>query len=160
LLDLIAKRVLAEERVENSSTTTESESEDEAETPLSGPSARRDEALERLADLEAFAKGLPQGATREGALRACRNAIAFVSFWPSDLESPDADIDDDGTVSVEQFRPDGTLQAVFDFLAGENATYAILTGTRIVDKGYLKIRDPGEMAKIFKTVRSVVEGQT
>jgi hypothetical protein len=160
LLDLIAKRAIAEERFEDNSTTIESEGEDRAGVSLSEPGPKRDEALERLAELEAFAKGFPAGATRDGAIRSCRNAIAFVSFWPSDLESPDADIDEEGTISVEQFRPDGTLQAVFDFLRGEAATYAILTGTRIIDKGYLQIRDPREMAKVFRTIRSVAGAQT
>ncbi len=117
----------------------------------------RDDALKRLAELEAFAKLLGDPAMRDVAVRSCRDAVTLLSFWPSDLIAPNADIDYDGTVSVEQFRADGTLQAIFEFSEPNRAAYAVLTGTTVVKKGYVSTLDPGEMTRAFERIRSVAD---
>ena len=76
-----------------------------------------------------------------------------MSFWPSDLMAPDADIDDDGIVSVEQFKDDGTLHALFEFAEPNRAAFAVLTGTTVVAKGYVSTLDIGEMTQVFERIR-------
>ncbi len=113
----------------------------------------RNDALKRLVELEAFAKSLGDPAMRDVAVRSCRDAVTLLSFWPSDLMAPDADIDDDGIVSVEQFKDDGTLQALFEFAEPNRAAFAVLTGTTVVAKGYVSTLDAGEMTQVFERIR-------
>jgi hypothetical protein len=120
-------------------------------------SSSRDEALRRLAEIESFARSVDGAAIRGIALRSCRDAITLVSFWPSDLVVPDVDIDEDGIVTVEQFRPDGTLQAIFEFSEPERATFAVLAGARIVDRGFVPTRDASAMAGVFEVIRSATD---
>jgi hypothetical protein len=67
--------------------------------------------------------------------------------------APDADIDDDGIVSVEQFKDDGTLQALFEFAEPNRAAFAVLTGTKVVSKGYVSTLDAGDMSRAFERIR-------
>jgi hypothetical protein len=113
----------------------------------------RNDALKRLMELEDFAKSLGNPATRDVAVRSCRDAVTLLSFWPSDLMAPDADIDDDGIVSVEQFKDDGTLQALFEFAEPNRAAFAVLTGTKVVSKGYVSTLDAGDMSRAFERIR-------
>lgn len=141
------------EAVGASSTEPTPDLEDEDVGGAQSVNANRNEAFRRLLDLETFARSLGDPDARDRGVRSCRDAVTLLSFWPSDLVMPEADLDDGGTVSVEQFKDDGSLQAIFEFSWPNQATYAVLSGTAIVARGYVSTLDAADMTRVFENVR-------
>jgi len=120
--------------------------------PMTGPHG----TLKRLLEIQAFGSREGCKLKSDRIKVACRAAMDLVQAWPSDVPEPEADLTDDGAITIEQYAPSGELVSAVEFNATDRAAFVLMKDADILEHGYVSLSDYSQILRIVDHVRESV----
>jgi len=118
-----------------------------------------DEVFRRLAEIEEEIRISPETSDPDGTIARCRAAVSLVQSWPVGTPVPEVDVDEDGTVTLEQYSPHGTLTAYFAFVRADRAAFTILAGGNVIQRGFVKVDDRRHIIDVMREVQEISDSR-